>query len=157
MSIWLTEIESLPSDSSYPRILEALSNLIAKESHAGILDNICGTLGRLICLNSALVPLKDVLPVLISYLPLRQDFAENDFVFRAIEIVYKQGDEALLQLLEQIIKTALSVLNKKEYNKDEVRDQIFALVKQIRSDFPEKFNNVVNSDAEISSFVQSLS
>lgn len=103
------------------------------------------------------MPLKDVLPVLISYLPLRQDFAENDFVFQALELIYKQGDEVLLQYLEIVIKTALSVLNKKEYSKDIVRDQIFAFVKQIRNDFPEKFNNVVNSDAEISNFVQSLS
>ena len=142
---------------AYPQILEALSSLVAKESHGGILDNICGTLGRLIFINSNLVPLKDVLPVFISYLPLRQDYVENDFVFKSLDLVYRQGNEILLQFLERVILTALTVLSKEQYIKDEVRDHIFAFVKQVRNDFPEKFNNVVNANAEISSFVQNLS
>lgn len=101
--------------------------------------------------------MESVLPVFISYLPLRQDFVENEFVFKALEALYKQGDKILLQYLERVILTALTLLNKKQHSKDEVRDQVFAFVKQIRNDFPEKFNNVVNSDPEISSFVQSLS
>lgn len=142
---------------AYPQILEALSSLVAKESHGGILDNICGTLGRLIFVNSSLVPLKDVLPVFISYLPLRQDYVENDFVFKSLDLIYRQGNEILLQFLERVILTALTVLSKEQYSKDEVRDHIFAFVKQVRNDFPEKFNNVVNADAEISNFVQNLS
>lgn len=145
------------SSRAYPQILDSLSSLVAKESHGGILDNICGTLGRLIFINSSLVPLKDVLPVFISYLPLRQDYVENEYVFKSLDLVYRQGNEILLQFLERVILAALTVLNKKQYSKDEVRDHIFAFVKQVRSDFPEKFNNVVNADAEISSFVQSLS
>lgn len=145
------------SSRAYPQILDSLSSLVAKESHGGILDNICGTLGRLIFVNSSLVPLKDVLPVFISYLPLRQDYVENEYVFKSLDLVYRQGNEVLLQFLERVILAALTVLNKKQYSKDEVRDQIFAFVKQVRSDFPEKFNNVVNADAEISSFVQGLS
>lgn len=101
--------------------------------------------------------MESVLPVFVSYLPLRQDFVENEYVFKALEVVYKQGDKVLLQYLERVIMTALTVLSKKQHSKDEVRDQVFAFVKQIRNDFPEKFNNVVNSDAEISNFVQSLS
>lgn len=142
---------------AFPQILEALSNLVGKETHHGILDNICGTLGRLIFVNSGLVPLKDVLPVFISYLPLRTDFVENEYVFKSLELVYRQGNDVLFQFLERVILAALTVLAKKQHSKDEVRDQIFSFVKQVRNDFPEKFNNVVNADAEISSFVQSLS
>jgi importin-4 len=142
---------------AYPQILNALSTLVANESHGGILDNICGTLGRLIYSNSSLVPLANVLPVFIKHLPLRQDYAENDFVFKSLYLVYRQGNEVLPQFLERIILTALTVLSKEQYTKDEVRDNIFEFVKQVRNDFPEKFNNVVNSDADISRFVQSLS
>lgn len=108
-------------------------------------------------MNSALVPLKDVLPVFVNYLPLRQDYVENEYVFKALDLVYRQGNEVLLQFLERVILTALTVLSKEQYSKDEVRDFIFAFVKQVRIDFPEKFNNVVNADAEIASYVQSLS
>jgi len=107
--------------------------------------------------NSVLVPLKDVLPVFIQYLPLRQDFVENEFVFKSLDLVYRQGNEVIVQLLERVILTALVCLQKKQYSKDEVRDHIFEFIKQIRLDFPEKFNNVVNSDPEISNFIQSLS
>lgn len=141
---------------AYPQILAALSALVAKESHGGILDNICGTLARLIIVNSSLVPLKDVLPVFVSYLPLRQDYVENEYVFKSLELLYRQGNEVLLQFLESVILTGLKVLHKNQYNKDEVRELIFSFVKQVRMDFPEKFNNAINVDAEISNFVQTL-
>ena len=137
--------------------MEALSQMVAKESVGGILDNICGTLARLIITNYSLVPLKDVLPVFVQYLPLRSDFVENEYVFKSLSVVYSQGSDILLQLLEKVILAALHVLSKKQYSKDEVRDFIFVFVKQVRADFPEKFNNVVNSDPEIAIFVQSLS
>lgn len=130
--------------------------MVGKETHGGVLDNICGTLARLIISNSSLVPIKDVLPVFISYLPLRQDFVENENVFKSLELLYRQGNEILLQFLERVILTALTVLHKKQHAKDEVREQIFAFVRQVRQDFPEKFNNAINLDAEISNFVQSL-
>jgi hypothetical protein len=129
---------------------------VAKETHGGILDNICGTLARLILLNSSLIPLKEVLPVFISYLPLRQDFVENEQVFKAIDVLYRQGNEVLLQFLERVILTALTVLQKSQYSKDEVREHVFTFVKQVRADFPEKFNNALNTDAELAQFVQTL-
>lgn len=141
---------------AYPQILEALSSLVSKESHGGILDNIVGTLGRLMFANSSLVPLKDVLPVFISYLPLRQDFVENEYVFKSFDLIYRQGNEVLLEYLERILLISLTVLSKKQYGTDEIRDQIFAFVKQVRIDFPSKFNNVVNANAEISTFLQSF-
>lgn len=130
--------------------------MVGKETHGGILDNICGTLARLILSNSSLVPIKDVLPVFISYLPLRQDYDENEQVFKSLELLYRQGNEVLLQFLERVILTALTVLQKKQHTKDEVREQVFAFVRQVRQDFPEKFNNAINVDAEISNFVQTL-
>lgn len=110
----------------------------------------------MILTNSSLIPLKDVLPVFIRYLPLREDFEENETVFKALEVVYRQGNEDLLPLIEHCLTVALGVLQQKQYSKDEVRDQIFAFVRQIRQDFPEKFNNVVNSSPEIAIFVQNL-
>lgn len=141
---------------AYPQILAALSSMVGKETHGGILDNICGTLARLIIANSSLVPIKDVLPVFISYLPLRQDYVENEHVFKSLELLYRQGNEILLQFLERVILTALTVLQKNQYSKEEVREQVFAFVRQVRQDFPEKFNNAINVDPEISNFVQTL-
>ncbi len=153
---WDSVIKSRLISRYFPQILEALSQMVAKEQHSGILDNILGSLGRLILTNSSLVPLKAVLPVFVQYLPLREDFEENEVVFKALDVVYRQGSEELLPLLERCLQVALQVLHLKQYSKDEVRDQIFGFVKQARADFPEKFNNLVNSNPEIANFVQSL-
>lgn len=44
----------------YPDILQSLSAAVAKESHSGTLDNICGAICKMIVTNSAGVPLDQV-------------------------------------------------------------------------------------------------
>lgn len=102
----------------YPQILACLSNVVAKEQHAGTLDNICGALARLISTNSSLVPMKEVLPVFVQYLPLREDFEENSAVFRSLDVIYRQGNEHLIPLLGRVLVVALQVLYKQQHNND---------------------------------------
>ncbi|XP_055625825.1 importin-4-like [Toxorhynchites rutilus septentrionalis] len=140
----------------YPQILTSLSSVVSKEQHPGTLDNICGALARLITTNSSLVPMKEVLPVFVQYLPLREDFEENMAVFRSLDVIYRQGNDNLIPLLGRVLVVGLQVLYKKQHNNDECRDLIFNFVKQISKDFPERFAEVVGSDAEIANFVQTL-
>ncbi|XP_058830529.1 importin-4-like [Topomyia yanbarensis] len=140
----------------YPQILTSLSGVVAKEQHPGTLDNICGALARLITTNSSLVPMKEVLPVFVQYLPLREDFEENMAVFRSLDVIYRQGNDNLIPLLGRVLIIGLQVLYKKQHNNDDCRDLVFNFVKQISKDFPEKFAEVVRSDAEIANFVQTL-
>ncbi|XP_065084506.1 importin-4-like [Ochlerotatus camptorhynchus] len=140
----------------YPQILASLSNVVAKEQHAGTLDNICGALARLISTNSSQVPMKEVLPVFVQYLPLREDFEENLAVFRCFDVIYRQGNEYLIPLLGRVLVIGLQVLYKKQHNNDECRDLVFNFVKQINRDFPDKFAEVMRSDPEIASFVETL-
>uniref|UniRef100_A0A182N9A5 Importin N-terminal domain-containing protein n=1 Tax=Anopheles dirus TaxID=7168 RepID=A0A182N9A5_9DIPT len=140
----------------YPQIMAALSQLVSKEQHAGTLDNLCGALARLITTNCSLVPLKSVLPVFVQYLPLREDFTENLAVFRCLDLLYRQGDENLIPLLSRVLVVGLQVLYKKEHDTDETRELVMNLVKQISKDFPDKFSEVIRSDAEIAGFVQTL-
>lgn len=102
----------------YPQILQLLSAAVAKEQDSNTLDNICGALARLIIANSSLVPLKDVLPVFVQYLPLRTDFDENLAVFKCLNVAYHQGQQVLVDLMEHIAFVALQVLQKKEYSSD---------------------------------------
>uniref|UniRef100_A0AAG5D5I9 Importin N-terminal domain-containing protein n=1 Tax=Anopheles atroparvus TaxID=41427 RepID=A0AAG5D5I9_ANOAO len=140
----------------YPQIMAALSQLVSKEQHAGTLDNLCGALARLITTNCSLVPLKNVLPVFVQYLPLREDFTENLAVFRCLDLLYRQGDENLIPLLSRVLVIGLQVLYKKEYQDDECNTLVLNLVKQMSKDFPDKFNEVVRGDAELTAFVQTI-
>lgn len=106
------------SYAKYPVILQALSGAVAKEQHAGTLDNICGALARLIITNSQLVPLEQVLPVFIQKLPLREDFDENKSVFKSFQVLLTQGNPNLVAVVDQIILFGLHVLHRNQYKDD---------------------------------------
>uniref|UniRef100_A0A336K9P8 CSON005828 protein n=1 Tax=Culicoides sonorensis TaxID=179676 RepID=A0A336K9P8_CULSO len=137
------------SHKYFPQILSALSHGVSHESHAGTLDNICGALARLIIANSTLVPLKEVLPSFIQYLPLREDFDENLAIFKAFTLVYQQGNDVLVPLLDRITAIGLGSLAKKQFSNDETKEIISAFVRQVSQDFPDKFQAAANSDPEI--------
>lgn len=102
----------------YPQVLQALSQIVAVEKEPGVLDNICGSLARLIISNSLLVPLEQVLPVFVQKIPLRKDFHENLAVFKAFHVLLIQGSEAFLNTLNHVIMVGLHVLGEKEYKDD---------------------------------------
>lgn len=106
------------SYGKYPQILQALSLAVSQEIHPGTLDNICGALARLIIVNSKLVPLDQVLPVFMQKLPLREDFDENKSVFKSFQVLFTQGNENLLQVIDHVVLLGLHVLAKNQYKDD---------------------------------------
>ncbi|KAH8378857.1 hypothetical protein KR009_001783 [Drosophila setifemur] len=144
------------SFESYPLILQALSDAIVKEKNPAALDNICGAVARLIVTNPELVPLGHVLPVFVSHLPLREDFEENSAVQKAFRILYLKARPSLEPYIEQILAVTIHVLYKKEIPDTEATEHAVAFIKEIRQQYPDKFNNVSNSSAEVFQFVQTL-
>lgn len=138
----------------FPQILSTLSHCVANEQHAGVIDNVCGALSRIILSNPSLVPLQEVLPVFIRYLPLREDFDENLAVFKCLTLVYQQGNDTLIPLMDKIAAISLQALAKKQYSSSEAETIIRELVQQIRQNFPNQFNAAANTDPEITAFVQ---
>lgn len=59
-----------------------------------------------------------VLPVFVQYLPLREDFDENFHVFKCLDLIYRQGSEFIIPLLEKITAVSLQVLYKKQHKND---------------------------------------
>lgn len=106
------------SFEKFPVILQALSSAVAQEEHPGTLDNICGALARLILTNYSLIPLGQVLPVFVTHLPLREDFDENNSVFKCFQMLFTQGNEHLLLVLDRVILVGLHILYKQEYHND---------------------------------------
>lgn len=138
----------------FPQILSTLSHCVANEQHAGVLDNICGALARVILLNPSLVPLHEVLPVFIQYLPLREDFDENMAVFKCFTMVYQLGNDAILPLVDRIAVIGLQALIKKQYSSEEAEQIIRELMQQIKQNFPDKFYSAINADPDLMQFVQ---
>jgi hypothetical protein len=78
--------------SQYPVILTALYPLFQGQPVPNITDNATGAVARLITARPEAVPLDQVLPVFISVLPLKADFAENEPVFNCIFQLFRAND-----------------------------------------------------------------
>ncbi|EDV40456.1 uncharacterized protein Dana_GF23922, isoform A [Drosophila ananassae] len=144
------------SYESYPAILQALSDAIAKEKDPSALDNICGAVARLIITNLEGVPLTHVLPVFMSNLPLREDTEENDSVQKAFRVLFMKSRPIIEPYLEQMLALTIQMLYKKELTDVERTENSITFVKEVGKCYPDKFSNVSNSSPEVFQFVQSL-
>lgn len=67
----------------YPTILSRLESCLQMKV-SRLQDNATGCLSRMILKHREAVPLKEVLPVLVSILPLKNDYEENEPLYRMI-------------------------------------------------------------------------
>ncbi|KQS44093.1 importin-4 isoform X3 [Drosophila erecta] len=144
------------SFESYPVILQALSEAIVRESNPPALDNICGAVARLIVTNPDSVPLAQVLPVLLNHLPLKEDVIENDMIQKAFRVLYLKARPSIVAHLEQILVITIEAIYKKQMPDDETTESAVALIKEIRANYPEQFNQVSNANPEVFNYVQTL-
>lgn len=88
-----------------------MSNVIAKELHAGARDNVVGTIARLIITNYSILPLEQIFPTFVAQLPLKEDVVENKAVFRSILTLYQAGHSVLQPHIRTLLKVGVSVLH----------------------------------------------
>ena len=118
---------------AYPTILSKLENLLSI-SNARCKDNAAGCVSRLILKNKAAVPLSDVLPALVNILPLKDDFQENEPVWKMFIALYREHDSHVQSLTPKLAPIMLSVLGEPEEQlTDEVRLELNQLVDHLRS------------------------
>ncbi|XP_046867520.1 importin-4-like [Drosophila willistoni] len=144
------------SFETYPVILQTLSNAISKELNPSAMDNICGAVARLLVLNHEAVPLAQVLPVFLNHLPLCEDTEENDMILKAFCALYMKAHYSIVDFIEQMLAIVIDVLYKKQMPDKESTASAIEFVKEIRQQYPNKFNNVINSNQEVYAFVNSL-
>ncbi|XP_017080814.2 importin-4-like isoform X2 [Drosophila eugracilis] len=144
------------SFESYPVILHALSEAIVTESNAAAMDNICGAVARLIVTNHQAVPLGQVLPVFLNHLPLKEEFEENVMVQKAFRVLYLQARPNIEAYLEQMLIITINSVFLKQIPDSETTESAVAFIKEIRAQYPDKFNAVTNSNPEIFNYVQAL-
>ena len=68
---------------SFNNILAKLEPLLHTQ-RARTLDNACGCVSRMIMAHPDRVPVDEILPVLVSLLPLKEDYEENKPIFDCI-------------------------------------------------------------------------
>ncbi|XP_044317469.1 importin-4 isoform X2 [Drosophila rhopaloa] len=144
------------SFQSYPAILQALSEAIARESNASAMDNICGAVARLIVTNHEAVPLGHVLPVFLNHLPLKEDVVENKMIQKAFHVLYLHARPSIDAYIEQMLIITIEASYKKQMPDDETTESAVAFIKEIREHYPDKFNTVSNSNPEVFNYVHTL-
>ncbi|XP_034658945.1 importin-4-like [Drosophila subobscura] len=129
-------------------------NAIASEKDASLLDNICGALARLIITNFNLVPLANVLPVFISVLPIRTDLVENAMVLKAFRVLYVNARPSVVDFICQMVSITLHVLFNGQFDDCESHVSAITFMLEIQSEYPNHFNNVVNSCTSANFFLE---
>jgi hypothetical protein len=113
----------------YPTILTRLESCLSMNV-SRLQDNATGCVSRMILRSRESVPIKDVLPVLAGILPLKNDFEENEPLYRMICQLYKWEDETVRSLTPQLLPVFQTVLTGDEDQlEDERRAELIELVK----------------------------
>lgn len=141
----LIEYSEVDLSPHYTSILAALRPLfgVSPESSPAILnakDNAAGAVGRMIVKNAAALPLDQILPVLISGLPLKNDYLENRPVFRALFHLFRNASTTLLPFIDNILPVFVHVLDPNEPDQlgDEVRAELINLIGALNAEVPQK-------------------
>ncbi|PYI29502.1 importin beta-4 subunit [Aspergillus indologenus CBS 114.80] len=111
-----------------PTILSRLEQCLHMNA-SRLQDNATGCLSRMILKHRESVPIKDVLPVLVSILPLKNDYEENDPLFRMICQMYKWEDPTVRELTPQFLPIFQAVLSDPDQLEEERRAEVIELVK----------------------------
>lgn len=93
-------------------------------------DNATGCVSRMILRYRDSVPTKDVLPALVNILPLKNDYEENEPLYRMICQMYKWEDVTIRELTPSLLPVFQSVLaGDEDQLEDERRVELIELVK----------------------------
>ncbi|KAL4803795.1 armadillo-type protein [Aspergillus unguis] len=115
----------------FPTILSRLEQCLHQDV-SRLQDNATGCLSRMILKYRDSVPIKDVLPVLVNILPLKNDYEENDPLYRMVCQMYKWEDPTIRELTPQFLPVFQSVLlGDADQLEDERRAELVELVKYL--------------------------
>ncbi|EFX84574.1 hypothetical protein DAPPUDRAFT_99742 [Daphnia pulex] len=123
-----------------------LSDALSRETYPLALDNICGAFTRMIIVNITAVPIdqlwdcgKFVFPLLMSYLPLREDSHENSSVLKCFLFLSSNGHPLFASHLPQVMNVILTMAIQQELQLEQ-KPMINELMAHIASDFSDLYN-----------------
>lgn len=124
----------------YNEILKILLELGEKEQHPKVLDNVVGSLGRLM-IAKANVPeiVNAAFPLFASKLPLRVDYAEYQVVFKCLMTLYQLGLPTMKTCMGHFIVISATVIHEKPNEEKLTKQIVKQFVSQVGQDFAEEF------------------
>ena len=132
----LVEHTTVDLSPQFMHLLQALRpffqiNADATNQQKTARDNAAGAVSRMLTRNSTTLPLDQVLPILYSALPLRNDYVENKAVFKGIFHLFRTNPNALVPYIDTLLPVFAHVLDPattEEQLNDETRSELLNLV-----------------------------
>lgn len=142
----LVENSNADLSSHYMALLGALQPYFNAPEHSppavyNARDNAAGAISRLITKNVAAVPLEQVVPILISVLPLQFDPLENRPVYAALFTIFRTQPQVLMSHIDHLLKAFAYVLldpSHEDDTTDETKAELRALVEHLKTQIPDK-------------------
>eukprot|EP01124_Arcella_intermedia_P013089 TRINITY_DN1949_c0_g1_i1.p1 TRINITY_DN1949_c0_g1~~TRINITY_DN1949_c0_g1_i1.p1 ORF type:complete len:1078 (+),score=300.19 TRINITY_DN1949_c0_g1_i1:190-3234(+) len=140
------EIGGAAAVKFYTDIFNLLGTLLQQVGCPELVDNSCAVIARIISTSAASVPLPldQLLPTLLSNLPLKKDFNENKVVYGAIHNLFKAQHPMIAPLIPKIIHLYSVQLNNPTIQ-NEVKEEMAAMVKAISLQFPQQFTGLAQT------------
>ncbi|KAF8311476.1 ARM repeat-containing protein [Clavulina sp. PMI_390] len=141
----LVENSTMDLTSHYMTILMNLRPLFEIPADAGdelfiARDNAVGCVARMMLKNMPPPQVEQVLPTLMTALPLKKDVLENAPLFKAFFYLFQNGPQVITPYIDQLLPVFAHVLdpNQPDQVGDNVRGQLIALVRALNAQFPDK-------------------
>lgn len=141
----LVEHSMVDLSPQYLPLLAALRPLFdvppnAHRSRWNAKDNAAGAVARLIYRNYAAMPLDQVLPVFVAALPLKEDYVENQAVFRALFHLFRNAPQSLGPYLDALLPVFGHILDPSGPDQigDEGRAELIQLIHFLNTQEPAK-------------------
>lgn len=142
----LVENSSADLAPHYMTLLSALQPYFNAPEHSApavynARDNAAGAISRMITKNVSAVPLDQVVPIVISVLPLQFDPLENRPVYAALFTIFRTQPGVLMPHIDHLLKAFAYVLldpSHEEDTTDETKAELRALVEHLKSEVPQQ-------------------
>ena len=137
----LVQATGLALAPHFMSILQALYPLctrsadkMASDTGGADVDNALSSVARIINIGkAALIPLAQVLPVMLSALPLRSDTSEGPNIYGCLIDLVLSGDPSAIALLPQILSAFSQTLTQDSNAVTEVKERVTLCLKELAS------------------------
>lgn len=128
----------------YPMLLSLFSNLLTREADARVIDNLCAALCRMILSNIEAVPLEQVVPALVSRLPLKEDMEENKTVYSCLAMLYSHSPALMVGQMKPVVSASSQALGTKDLD-PESQAALVTLLRNIAQHHASEFEGIMRS------------
>lgn len=129
---------------AYPKILQKLSSTLGAEKSPRVIDQVVGAVCRLIIAKAELVPLDEVVPVIFSNLPLKEDDEEYVIIYRCLNLLFTLGNPHIKPNLPKLIQMSADVVGTKSCDEN-VKPQMMQFLSSCKTHFVEDFQNAMSA------------